>query len=185
METSSPLKAALAYQRRGLSVIPCDAASKRSLVPWRAYQATAPDEDEIRETWQRWPDADVGIVTGGVSGIVVIDVDDARPECIGEVQARFGPTGRVARTPSGGAHLYYAHSGEPVRNSARLPCFDFPVDVRGDGGYVIAPPSPGYVWEREYPFDSLPVTPDLTPTMLSQVSRRMGRVIARLRAQPA
>jgi hypothetical protein len=98
----------------------------------------------VRHWWGRWPDANVAIRTGAVSGLVVLDVDPDHggDESLQRVLDRFGPLpdGRLVRTGSGGRHLYYAHPGGRVRNDAgrRL---GPGLDIRGDGGYVIAPPS--------------------------------------------
>lgn len=102
------------------------------------------DRATIEHWWQRWPSANVAIRTGAVSGLVVLDVDpdhggDASLEAL---LNRHGPLppGGVVRTGSGGRHVYLAHPGGLVRNDTgrRL---GPGLDVRGDGGYVIAPPS--------------------------------------------
>jgi hypothetical protein len=153
----TPLEAALSYRCSGISVIPCDASSKKPLVEWRAYQAEIASEETVRSWWVRWPEARVGIVTGAVSGLVVADVDSAEAAAVGEAVRHYGETPRIARTPSGGAHLYYRHPGKPVPNAARLPGFSYPIDVRGDGGYVLAPPSAGYTWEQQARREALPL----------------------------
>lgn len=89
--------------------------------------------------------------TLAVSRVVVVDIDSAAPEASAAVSRRFGDTPRVARTPRGGQHHYYAHPGTVVPNAVRLSAFDFPVELRGDGGYVLAPPSAGHEWERAAP----------------------------------
>jgi Bifunctional DNA primase/polymerase, N-terminal len=110
---------------------------------------------EIEQWWRRWPNANIGIRTGAASGIVVIDIDTRHGgmRSLTELMRRHDPlpadTPRV-RTGSGGWHLFFRHPGSPVPNSAgRL---GPGVDVRGDGGYVIAPPSRhvsgrAYRWE--------------------------------------
>ena len=148
--------AARAALRTGLSVLPVDAGTKRPLLEWKAYQSTAPTLDEVEAWWKGWPRAGLGIVTGVVSSLVVVDVDSERAEAFDQVLARFGETSRITRTPRGGAHLYYKHPGRPVSNGVHLQGFNFAVDLRGDGGYVLAPPSPGYRWERRGPFESVP-----------------------------
>ncbi|UCG97888.1 MAG: bifunctional DNA primase/polymerase, partial [Burkholderiales bacterium] len=66
--------AALAYAARGWSPIPVEARGKRPLVPWLEFQQRIATADEIDDWFRRWPDANVGLVTGRVSGLVVVDV---------------------------------------------------------------------------------------------------------------
>ena len=93
--------------------------------------------------WSRWPDAAVGIRTGAESGLVVLDVDPEHggAETLAALERQHGPLpGPHVRTGGGGRHYFFAHPGGEVRNSAgRL---GPGLDVRGDGGYVVAPPSP-------------------------------------------
>jgi hypothetical protein len=130
------LDAALDYVRRGWSVIPV--SGKRPLVLWEQYQQRQPSVSEVRQWWTQWPDANVGVVTGAVSDVVVVDIDSAAAE--EDFIARCGdawPKTPRAKTAKG-AHVYFAHPGAHVRTGVRvLPG----VDVRGDGGYVVAPPS--------------------------------------------
>jgi hypothetical protein len=129
------LEAALAYLAQGWSVIPVN--GKQPLVRWQSYQSERASEATVREWWARWPAADIGIVTGAVSGLVVLDLDHFDPE---ELLAHSG--GSLPRTPivqtARGYHVYFEHPGRAVRNRAGL----LPgVDLRGDGGFVLAPPS--------------------------------------------
>lgn len=106
-----------------------------------------------------WPDANVAVVTGAISGIVVIDVD---PRHGGDESVRdleITPT-TTALTGGGGCHYIYQHPGSTIPNGANL----LPgIDVRGDGGYIIAPPSVHssgrqYEWEGSYePWVTAPV----------------------------
>lgn len=136
------VEAALRYARRGWSAVPCG-RDKRPLVSWLRWQSERADEAQVRDWWTRWPEANVGIVTGAVSGIVVLDLDRGHAEGVDGLQsvqragAHLPPTPCV-NTPSGGLHVYFRHPGRPVPNAtALLPG----VDLRGDGGYVVAPPS--------------------------------------------
>jgi putative DNA primase/helicase len=106
--------------------------------------AATRDEPVIRRWWASWPSANVAIRTGAASGLVVIDID---PDHGGErslaaLLHERGPlpASRTIRTGSEGRHLYFTHPGELIPNDAgrRL---GPGLDVRGDGGYVIAPPS--------------------------------------------
>jgi hypothetical protein len=130
------LTAALDYLARGWTPMPI--RGKLPLVEWKPFQDTPPLESKLREWWAHWPDADVGLVTGARSGLMVLDLDGAQGT--DAVVARAGssmprtPTARTGR----GAHLYFKHPGGVVGNRAGL----LPhVDVRGDGGFVVAPPS--------------------------------------------
>lgn len=137
------LQQALAYQRRGWSVVPCG-ADRRPLTAWKRYQAQRASESQIRAWWVRWPTANVAIITGSVSGIIVLDLDHGHKDgADGLTSVRAAgldlPSTRCVRTPRGGLHCYYRHpGGGKIPNAAGL----LPgVDLRGDGGYVLAPPS--------------------------------------------
>jgi hypothetical protein len=134
--------AARAYLARGWSVIAIEPRGKRPRVPWTAFQHRLPTQAELDEWFRRWPDANVGIVTGGISGLVVVDVD---PRHGGDrsLQERERACGRIpttveAATGGGGRHLYFAHPGGTVGNRVGLAPG---IDLRGDGGCVVAPPS--------------------------------------------
>lgn len=134
--------AALDYAARGWSVIPMQPRGKRPLVAWREFQQRRAEADEIESWFARWPDANVGLVTGGVSGLVVLDVDARHggAQSIADAEAAHGrlPPTVECLTGGGGRHLYYAHPGAPVANRVALRPG---IDVRGDGGCVVAPPS--------------------------------------------
>lgn len=72
---SELLSAALSYVKQGFSVIPIQAREKRPLIPWEQYQDRTATDEEIKTWWAKWPDANVEIVTGKISGLVVIDLD--------------------------------------------------------------------------------------------------------------
>lgn len=134
--------AALAYAARGWSVVPIEARGKRPLVAWRGLQQRIADPAEIGRWYRHWPGANVGIVTGRTSGLVVIDIDPALggDSSLEAIEAAHGPLRPTveAYTRGGGRHLYYAHPGVATPNRvAPLPG----IDVRGDGGCVVAPPS--------------------------------------------
>jgi len=136
------LDAALGYRARGWSVIPVRPGEKRPILAWQGYQQERATEDEIRHWWQRWPDANVGIVTGALSGLVVVDVDPAHggAESLEQWERSHEalPHTVEARSGGGGRHLYFAHPGGLVHNRVGL----LPgIDVRADGGLIVAPPS--------------------------------------------
>ena len=136
------LSAALDYCQRGLSVIPVN-GQKKALVIWTPYQTKKASTEEITAWWGEWPGARIGIVTGVVSGLLVVDVDSKEgEEKINELLPDTLLT-PACQTPRGGKHLYFACSDSRVGNATGI----LPgVDVRANGGYVVAPPSKGYSW---------------------------------------
>ncbi len=142
---SSLREAALAYRRKGLCVIPLrwtgniESRKKPKLDSWKAYQTEPPHMDEVEEWWTRWPEANIGIPTGPVSGVVVFDVDFAD---LARAKETLGWNGETWTATTGkGFHFYFAYptnGSRPIENRAGI----LPgVDVRGAGGYVVAPPS--------------------------------------------
>lgn len=132
---------AVRLARRGIAVLPLQPRGKIPLCEHGSHDATT-DADQVRAWWGETPDANIGIATGRVSGLVVVDIDgDEGEESFLELQREHGtiPDTLWARTGSGGWHLYFQHPGKDVRNSAgRLAPH---VDVRGESGYIVAPPS--------------------------------------------
>jgi PAS domain-containing protein len=139
----SALEDALAVWRRGLSVIPVprpDAThdGKKPTIAWKEYQTRLATEDEIRAWFAA--EQNIAIVTGALSGVVVVDADS--PETLQWIRRRLPYTPWQTKTARG-FHLFYRHPGVQVRNAARLDTGDgrIALDVRGDGGFVIAPGS--------------------------------------------
>lgn len=141
------LEAALGYARDAdWPVFPCRPSNKGPLTP-NGFKDATTDEDQIRAWWGQWPDAMIGIPMGPKTGVFVIDLDvrdDGRDglACLADLEAEHGalPPCPIVITPSGGRHLYFAfdHERPATTSRGRLP---IGVDVRGYGGYVIAPPS--------------------------------------------
>lgn len=124
------LEEALNYSKKGFSVIPVG-ENKKPLIKWKKYQNEKASEEQIQKWFEKFPKSNIGIVTGSISGIVVVDV-----EAGGDIKD-LPPTVN-ARTGGGGWHYYYKHPGLEVKNSTRIRDL---TDIRGDGGYIIAPPS--------------------------------------------
>lgn len=135
-------QAARDYLRRGWVVLPVAPGGKRPLIQWQMLQHRHPTELEVRYWLTRWPDANLGLVTGAISGLVVLDVDPAHggTRSLHRLLAEHGPLPPTPEvlTGGGGRHLYFAHPAEPVHNAAAIAPG---LDIRGDGGYVVAPPS--------------------------------------------
>ena len=123
------------YCRLGWSPIPIKPRSKepnlRELRPYLTRKAT-------QEELGAWSWSGVGIVTGPVSGVLVLDVDG--PEGEAELQKHGHPVTPMVRTASGGLHLYFRHPDQHVRTGIRVAPG---LDLKASGGYVVAPPSVG------------------------------------------
>jgi hypothetical protein len=172
------LAAARACLARGWSVIPLRRQEKRPAVRWQEIQQRRPTEAELARWFARWPDANLGIVTGAVSGLVVLDVDPKHggDDSLAALERAHGrlPETCEALTGGGGRHLYFAHPGGVVHNRAALAPG---IDLRGDGGYVVAPPSlhpsgRDYVWEVSRDPDEVPPAP--MPRWLLQLATGPG-----------
>lgn len=153
--------AALNYAARGMGVFPvynvqedgqcscgnpgCRDTGKHPILKHGLNDATT-DPERIREWWSWKPHANIGIRTGSKSGIFVVDVDcaDDKPgfETLRELENSHGelpPTWQV-KTGSGGLHIYFQMpTGVSIKSGTNV--LGPGMDVRGEGGYVIAPPS--------------------------------------------
>ncbi len=121
---------ALYYRSIGWSPFPVG-GDKAPLVDWKLYQTEKASEEQINQWWGRYPEANIGIATGKVSGIVAIDV-----ERNGDFTCY--PQTITSQTGGGGQHFIYQWPGHPVPNSTNKVKL---TDVRGDGGYIVVPPS--------------------------------------------
>lgn len=160
-------ESALYYERMGLAVFPLAPRSKKPLTHNGCKDATT-DPGQIDAWWNRWPDANIGIATGSKSGgLVVIDLDIDEDkgvngyEVLTAWQREHGtlPDTAMSITGRGGYHYLYRDAAQ-WKNRAGL--YEG-VDIRGEGGYIVAPPSihPNgrrYEWEQnpsEYGFTSV------------------------------
>lgn len=141
------LDTALEYQKIGLSVIPVG-KEKKPFIQWQRYQKERASEDQIKLWWKQWPDANIGIVTGIISGLAVIDIDTEEGKQSIQEYIPDIITFPVAQTPSGGQHYYFRCPDAKLSNNTRV----IPgCDLRANGGYIVAPPSrnskgKGYTW---------------------------------------
>jgi len=140
--------AAVGFAAAGRVVFPVDVeAGKRPRVRWGQLQPGPWHELQVRCWWRKWRDAGIGLRTG--DGLAVIDID---PRHGGQIDPSW-PATLTARTRSGGWHLYY-RAAVPVRCSAGVVAPG--VDVRGEGGFVVAPPTPGWSWLNDAALAELP-----------------------------
>ena len=123
------------------------------------------NEGRVRQFWQQHPLANIGIVTGAVAGFIVVDVDprhdgDIALQKFEELNGPLPVTPKV-RTGGDGEHIFFEHPGHPIKNRAGI----LPgIDIRGDGGYIVAPPSNHisgrlYEWESGCCLEDQPLAP--------------------------
>jgi hypothetical protein len=165
------LAAALGYTSYGWAVFPACAAVKKSHkcaersngAKWGATS----DPAEVRRDFARWPNARIGIPTGTINRIVVIETDTMAGHAIDgaaslaqlEVEHGLLPDTRMACSPSGSLHHYFRHPGIKIKTTASE--LGDGIDVRGNGGMVIAPPSVNldgrrYRWINKLPIADMP-----------------------------
>ena len=154
-------QAAIAYAQRGWPVFPCQPRAKVPLTTHGLHDATT-DPEKVAAWWKRCPDANIAMPTGRQTGpgIVVVDVDgDDGYASLRELEREHGELPRTAsvKTPRGGEHYYLCHPGAHVPNSAGA--LGAGIDVRGDGGYVLAPPSVGANGHAYEPDEQAPIQP--------------------------
>lgn len=160
-----------AYLAKGLSVFPVNLRlvdgkwEKKPVVEWRTYMEHLATETEV-DIWLSMLEFNaLGLATGKLSGILVLDIDD-KNETYG-----FNSSVRV-KTISGGTHFWFKWK-PGVRNTVRVA--DKPIDVRGDGGFVVIPPSGvgenKYEW-LESKLDQMPEFPFIPQTEI-KVSEEM------------
>ena len=162
------LDTALFYAKEyGWAVFPVNGKNKKPYTPHGCKDAKK-DPGAIKAWWSKYPDAGIGIATGSMSNLIVIDedIDDTKGldgyQEVSNWEKQNGslPETVTCLTGRGGYHLYFKYDGKDIKNRAGI--LDG-VDVRGEGGYVIAPPSPHpngteYTWElppHEYPIAPL------------------------------
>ena len=122
----------------GFSVIPLKAKSREpALTSWKKYQKSPPSAKELDAWFGNGSQLNIGIVTGKVSGIAVVDLDSI--EAIKFAQENKFPKTPGVKTRPDRFHLYFKYK-DGVRNFQQRK--DLPnIDMRGEGGYVVAPPS--------------------------------------------
>lgn len=143
------LNHAKTYIDKQISLIPVG-KDKKPLIAWKEYQNKRATYTEVERWYKKYPDMQIAIVTGKISKVIVVDIDDP------DMDREWLPKTAIVKTGSGGFHYYY-HYTEGMQNKAGI---KEKVDIRGDGGYVLAPPSCNekgeYKWLEQRPLAPFP-----------------------------
>lgn len=133
---------ALEYINVGMSVFPLQERSKIPLTA-HGFLDASKDPQQIRTWWQQWPNANIGIATGPASGFWVLDIDgDVGEQSLRNFENQYSPLPptREVITGSGGRHLYFQWTSF-LNFSISAGQLGTGLDIRGRGGYIVAPPS--------------------------------------------
>lgn len=137
----------LKLHNRGLAVFPVDVATKKPLVEWGGKMAILPSEEQVRK-WFSQPNCAVGVATGPVSNLFLLDFDfEKHPEAREFYEKHTFPHTWKERTKHGGLHLYFRWDEELDSRQSNTTGKICPgVDTKGHGGYAKICPSEGYEW---------------------------------------
>lgn len=155
------LRDANCYLQRGWSVIPVNGKRPPRAFRWKQWQDARPTPDQVRD-WINihWP-CGLAIITGSISGLVVVDADTQAAADLWASSYAWPASTLQVQTPHGW-HFYHAiPEGQIVRSRLR---FRPAVDLSAEGGYVVAPPSPGYRWAKGSDWSA-----DLTPLAMDAI----------------
>jgi len=178
------VEAALDYLKKGFSVIPIR-PDKRPFIRWEKYQKEKASHGEIQRWWRKWPNALIGLVTGKISDLAVVDIDSAEGAKELNRLIPLDAIGPTALTPGGGMHHYFRCPDGLGNNTRMIPgC-----DLRANGGYIIAPPSgsgngKNYTWMRGLSIFEVPL-PELPGAYLEAIGKQSKQEKAKVSNESA
>ena len=157
---NSVLAQANEYIDQGWSILPVKPSEKRPyMTNWLQYQHTRATKEMADSWFTSLTGAGVGMVTGRISGVVVLDVESYCSIPIDELLRRY-PTQMISRTGTGGYHLFYLYPNGVSKIANRVGIFEG-ADIRADGGFIVLPPTrhPNgklYEWVKKGPLGVFP-----------------------------
>lgn len=164
------LALALDYLKMGWNIIPVS-KNKKSLIKWEQYQTERISVEQAHEWWTTWPNANIAVITGEISGIIALDIDKKYNRSGKEFQI---PPTASARSGNGGEHYIFKHPGFYIKSQSAISGLG--VDIRGDGGYLLLDPSineGGGKYEWLTPRELLDTPADM-PEWLLKLTRNNG-----------
>jgi hypothetical protein len=175
------IDAALSYIAEGFRVFPC----KPDKTPYTDHglKDATQTQQGVKEYWAKWPGAGIGIVTDGLV-VVDFDVKNGGLQSKIAIETKYGtmPKTRTHRTGGGGLHYIYKNpNGTNIRNTVAFGGFSG-VDLRANGGYIVAPPSPHLSGRKYEVLDPSPINPcpewimEIVKTKLPSNSRNHAEV---------
>ena len=193
------IKSANYYTKQGLSVIPIG-DNKRAIFPWTEYQSEIMDDATMKAQFSNPRSKNIAIIGGAVSGgLEIVDVDlkyDVSGTLWERLKSELGDLMEllyVVRTKSGGYHLYYrceeieGNQKLAMRHATKEELKETPhakeivlIETRGEGGYVLAPPSDGYTKESEFKINVISL--EERESILS-ICRSFNEVVKEVRQQ--
>ena len=129
------LEHALEYAEAGFAVIPLVPGAKNPICEHGSADGTT-NIEQIKKWWALWPDANIGLCVGKVSGIFALDID-FKDGCDPAIKDRLPPT-VYAITPNKGLHAFFKYPLQGIKNAKKL---EKGCTVRSDGYYFVVPPS--------------------------------------------
>lgn len=179
---------ALKYAELNWSIIPVipHNKDKKPYVPWKKFQSERPSGDQIKKWWTKCPTANIGLITGEISGVIAIDIDSALGQQV--YTALFEEIhGTISQTTGkpGGMHLLFKHPMDGILYKNMTRVID-DIDIRGDGGFIVIAPSihnngVQYKWEID-PLDDIDAMMDLPPKVKEMcIPKSNGTVVSKKR----
>lgn len=168
--TTAPavINALMALVDKGLPCFPCH-FDKKPATP-HGYKNATSNRESVIDLWRRYPGPLIGVPTGELSGLDVLDIDrrSAGDTWLGLHKVRL-PVTRVHQTRGGGFHLFFQHDSGLRCSAGRIAA-----GVRADGGYVIWWPCAGLPVITEAPIARWPTwLRQQSPTSSSRISSRI------------
>lgn len=176
---------ALRLAQAGRSVLLLRPRTKQPGHAWRKWQKTRMTVGEIQEAFTKNHGANLGVVTGQISNLVVLDLDGDHDAALRALEEQVGPLPTTTVVKTGrGRHLWFAHPGVAVPSkNGLLRGETYAVDVRAEGGLVVVPPSihsSGVNYQYETELDELPQLPPALQELITE-SEHAGYDIAQLK----